>query len=130
MTTYTAFVTALAGMTITGVSTQYTTEIDYGDTADLPCSFPRLPSGGTNEETMTTCVNDGRVRVGELVVLVQANGQGTTEENYAATLTMIDSVETAVKSLKTLPIMTWEIAAGRTAVPGYWAVVLTVTGVE
>lgn len=131
MTTYAAFVAALAALDIDGVTTAYTTEIDYGDTVDLPISFPRLPSGGTNEETMTTCIDDGRLRIGELVVLVQAVGQGTTAENFTATLTMIDSVETAVKSFAPgTAFFEWELTAGLDAVPGYWAVVLTVTGKE
>ena len=132
MTTYAEFVTAVAGLSITGVNRQYTKEIDAAHTADLPVSFPRLPQGGTNEETMTTCTDDGKTRSIELVILLEPVGQSTTPANFDATVAMADNVESAIDTAGNtiMPFVTYDIAMNNTAVPGYWAVIATVTGVE
>ena len=132
MTTYTAFVAALAGLTVTGVKRSYGFEPDSIDTADLPGLFVRLPSGGTNDETMTTCSGDGKMRVADLVVIVEPTGQSTTEDRFTKTVTMADSMETALDAaLNTImPITRYEIDVNYTAVPGYLSVVATVTGIE
>ena len=130
MTTYTAFVAALAGLTVTGVKRSYGFEPDNIDTADLPGLFVRLPSGGTNDETMTTCSGDGKMRVADLVVIIEPTGQSTTADRFADTVTMADRLETALDASSIMPFVTYTIESGYTAVPGYLAVVATVTGIE
>jgi hypothetical protein len=130
MTTYTAYIAALAGLTISGVERKYTSQPDNVDTADLPASFPRLPNGGTNEDTMTTCQGDGKTRTAELIVVIEPTGQSTSAANFANTVTMCDSIETALDGLSIMPIITYTIDASLAIVPGYWAIVATVTGIE
>lgn len=134
MTTYAGFVSTISGLTITGVVTQLDHIPEIEDTADLPASFVRLPGGGINTETLTTCSGSGKSRTIELVVLIKPIPQSTASSNFAATVTMMDSIETALDANRTsiMPFVTYDISAGPEDVggTGFWAVTATITGEE
>ena len=46
--TFTSFITAITGMVVSGVSTRFTAPPASLSTADIPCSFPMLPSGNVD----------------------------------------------------------------------------------
>lgn len=136
MTTYTSLVNSISGLSITGLTRQFDHIPEYVDTSDLPASFVRLPGGGINPETLTTCSGDGKTRTIELVVLLEPFGQSTASANFSATVSMMDNVETALDaddgSTPIMPFLTYEInASGETIGEGdYWAIVATITGIE
>ena len=130
MTTFTQLVTAVSGMSVTGVTRQLSYTPNSISTADCPLSFPRLPGGG-KPEIVSTCFASGRTKSIDLVVVIDPAGQNTTDANFAATVAMADNLETAVSSLSfSGHRLTYAISmdtAVNTDNTGYWAVVLTVT---
>lgn len=93
--TYTDFVSDIAGMTVSGVTRQYTAPPQQLSTADLPASYPRLPIADNQSVTLT----HGRgllTAAVELVVVMEPYRQGTNVANFTATVTMIDAIETAI----------------------------------
>ena len=131
MTTYVSFISTVAGVTITGV----TTKLDYtplaGHTPDVPVSFPRLPGGVRNHQTSTTCMGDQKERACDLVIALEPMGQGTEETNFDATIAMMDYVETALDTLYTGGSydFTYEITAGAEFVGevNHWAVIASLS---
>lgn len=136
MTTYSAFVTAVSGLSVTGIKRQYDHVPNQVTTADLPASFVRLPSGGINYETLSTCSTSGNTRTCDLVVLVEAAGQGNPSPNYDATIAAIDNLEsalrTAAEDATIMPFLEFAITSGAVGVGGsnYWGITATVTGSE
>ncbi len=130
VTTLTQFMAALGGMAVTGVTRAYTSPPTQVSTADLPCSYPRLPSaiGGP----IVACGNNGWPQYSaELVILVEPLGQERQPTNWAKVLTMIDALQTALASTalaktKTTWTVRQEIAEPRTDT-FYWAIVAQVT---
>jgi hypothetical protein len=136
MTTYAAFTAAVAALSITGRKRAYSSPPMQITTADLPASYPRLPSGGLNTDSLSTCTNSGNRRVVDLVVVVEPLGQGTQPQNFAATIAIIDAVEAALRTASDGGIITpwleWAITTAPVIVGDtpYWAVTATVTGIE
>ena len=107
--TYTGFVNNIAGMSISGVTRQYTAPPQQLSTADLPASYPRLPIADNQSVTLT----HGRgllTAAAEIVVVMEPYRQSTNVVNFAACVTMIDSIETAiVANANTYDIDRWNI---------------------
>ena len=135
MSTFTSFVAAVAGITITGVTAKTSPPVKL-DTAELPCSYPLLPTGGD-----TTLVFGNGSKVGgnqpnyacEMVYVFEAVGQSRQPENFSGCLTLMDSVVTASRAL-TRPTdgpMSYTLRLGIVSVAGndYWAVVQSWEGV-
>lgn len=103
MTTNAAFVTAMQGLSVTGVAaaSQYNQPPNAVNTADLPVSFPMMPSGERGE-LITSCANDAKVRRMGFVILMEATGQSTQPVKYAALAAQMDNLETALDGL-TIP---------------------------
>ena len=108
--TYTGFVNNISGMSISGVTRQYTAPPQQLSTADLPASYPRLPIADNQSVTLT----HGRgllTAAVEIVVVMEPYRQSTNVANFAACVTMIDSIETAiVANANTYDIDRWSIA--------------------
>lgn len=132
ITTYANFVDALRDMTVTGIARKYESPpAGTIATADLPASFPMLPSG---EETPLTLSGEGRHLMPlmrcEMWYLFSPVAQGQANPNYEDTLGMMDHVAAALRSLdvgKTRPNWTIEVAiydasADATRPAPYWAV--------
>ena len=133
MTTYTSFISTVAGITITGVTKKHAYIPVKVSTASLPASFVRLPGGGINGETLTTCADDGKSRTVELVVILEPMGQQRPSKNFSLTVTMMDNMETALDALGDfMPMVSYEIRAEGVAVGDavHWGIIATITGIE
>jgi hypothetical protein len=97
VTTYTAFVAALAGLTVTGVTSNFTAPPKQINTADLPALYPRLPQG--TEGPMTAEGQGGWPQLtAEVVIIIEPVGQNLQPTNFAAAVTLIDALSTALRS--------------------------------
>ena len=136
MTTFATFATAVTGLTITGITRQYDYPPTQVTTADLPASFPRLPGGTLNIDTLASCDTSGNARTMQLIILVQAIGQDNSEPNYDDTITLLDAVDgalrTALDSASIMPMLEWTLSSGQVAVGGsaYWGITAEITGIE
>ncbi len=132
MTTYAQFVSALAGLTVTGVKRKFTSTPTQLSTADLPATYPRIPNaseGGLTAEGQggwptLTC---------DLVIVVEPMGQSRPSANFAATVSLIDNLNTALRGASlTKSKHSWTVRREGVNVDGgqtdYWALVATVTG--
>ena len=131
ITTYSAFATALSGLSVTGVTKAYTEPPASIPSADLPASWPGLPRG--NEHAVTFAGGGGWAEVTcDLVVAVEAVGQNTLSANYTATMTIIDALTTALRAASIgRSKLSWAISANVQIMVSdtpYWAVIASVTG--
>jgi len=131
ITSYSTFTTALAGLSVTGVTRKYTYPPESLGTADLPAMYVGLPSG---DEPMLTFQTKGGwpEMTCDLVVAVEPVAQNTQSANYDDMITIMDNLSTALRaaSIGRGPL-TWTITGNvQVAVAGatYWAVIATVTG--
>jgi len=128
ITSYTEFVAAVAALDIAGVTRAYTTPPGQINTADLPCSYPSLPTGGENPITGDAAGGWPTLRV-DLVVLLEPWAQSTRASNYAAALAMMDAVSVALRAAtlaKSRPrwqMRTEVVSIGETP---FWAVITSV----
>lgn len=130
MTTYAAYVGALAGLTVTGVKRKFTAPPTRINTADLPATYPRLPQG--QEGPMTAEGEGGWPSLTcELVMIVEPLGQNLQPTNFAATLTLIDNLSTALRNTSLAKSKNrWVIrqqAVNFGTETNYWTLVASVT---
>ena len=134
MTTITQFVTAMSGLTVTGVVRSFTYKPASVHTADLPALYVELPDAGSGDSIVSTCNDLGKTRAVELVVLLQTINQEQEEPNYDVTVTMMDSLESALDTYEGTSdlILDYEISAGGRPVGDayFWAAVASVTGID
>jgi hypothetical protein len=128
ITTYTEFVAAVAALDIDGVTRAYLQPPGQVSTADLPCSYPSLPTGGENPFTGDAAGGWPALRV-DLVVLIESWAQSTRASNYTAAVAMMDAISEALRAAelaKSRPrwtIRTEIVSIGDTP---YWAVTCAV----
>jgi len=127
MTTYASFISTLAGVSVTGVTRSYDHEPIQVETADLPAKYVKLPGGGVNLETATTCVGDGKTRSADVVVALEPIGQSNREPNWESVVAMMDYLETALDTLYTSSLFVYTIASGFVTLGevSHWAVTAT-----
>ena len=125
--TYAGFATTLAGLTVTGVSTKLTEPPAIDTSGNYPMMFPRVPSveraavalNGSAGLKTVTC---------ELVIVIERDSLSTPYTKYAATVAMIDALDTA---LATEMVASNEID-GWTITPEIneygWTIIATVEG--
>ena len=132
MTTYAAFAAAVAALELASCKRQDNYLILGAHTADCPYSFVRLPGGGRNFDTLTTCEGSGNRREIELVVLISPINQNNPEPNFDATVVMMDEIEAAIVANKPMLITDWTISAGSETIGDtpFWAVVASIEGIE
>ncbi len=132
-TSYTDFVSAVAGLSVSGVKRAFTHIPNQLNTTDLPASFVRLPDG---QEAPITADGQGGwpTLTVELVVAVEARGQDNNRRNYAKTLTLMDAVSAALRGVENGQIgkgkIRWSVRAGLDVLgeTEYWLVVARVSG--
>ena len=131
---YTAasFITALSGLSITGVTRMFAYPPETVANADLPIAYVRLPEL-TNERITLGLSGDPETLdkvQGELVVLIRADGLSMNADNFSAMTTMIDNVNSALKAAiaASAQIDRWTIRQETAIVgeSGFWALVATV----
>jgi hypothetical protein len=131
LSTYAAFAAAYGALVVTGVSRRYDHVPASVNATDLPAQFVRLPNGGRDSGSVSTCAGSGKSRSIELVVLVEAVGLNNAEPNFDATIAVMDALETAIAGMtKPLPVIGYELRSVglRVGDTDYWAVVATITG--
>ena len=131
MTTYAQLVTAVSGMSVTGVVRKFAYEPDSVQTTDMPISYVRFPSG-TRPGEISTCFMQGTSKSIEAVYVIDAGGQNTAAANFAAKVAMADNIETAVETLAATfssEFLTYTLTDESSPMDttGYHAIVLTVT---
>ena len=99
MTTYASFVTALTGMTVSGMKNMYATPISKADTAQLPCLFPMTLLGESRMAIQGGSAHHN-VRTVPLVVLMNPVGASNLAQDFSATQTMLDALDAALKTLE------------------------------
>jgi hypothetical protein len=128
--TYAQFVTAVQALTVSGVNRKYTEPPQKFNSADLPCSFVWFPSGDNKPLTFG---GGGEFKGRSLdFIVIYAETAVTADMPFAATVAMMDAVETALNGLSvgfSEPV--WNINSrlfNETAERRYWAVIATVSG--
>jgi hypothetical protein len=99
MGTYAAFVSAMQGMTVTGVKRHYNEPPASIDISDGPAAFPLLPSGEKGEY-ITSCIASAKSKTMQYVIIIEAVGQRTQGEKYGQVAALLDSLETALDALQ------------------------------
>lgn len=130
--TYTEYVTMLAGLTVAGVVKRYPTPPTQLNTAQLPASWPRLPGGETQIVTLTSGAGLPTLAC-DLVIAVNAWGQGTQPVNYAAAVSIVDALNAAlIDEADNGVIDGWalRLEVDQIGDAAYWVIVATVTGSE
>lgn len=130
ITTYASFVTALAALTVTGVTRKYSSPPASLNTADLPAMWPGLPRG--DEPRMTFEGGGGWPALFcDLVIALEPYGGNTQLANFTATVAMFDNLSSALRSASIgRSGLRWSITADAVDVSGtpYWAVMATIEG--
>ncbi len=131
ITTYASFVSGLVALSVTGVERKYAYPPTALNTADLPAMWPGLPGG--NEGHMTFQTSGGWPELTcDLIIAVEPVAQNTQSVNYAAMITAMDNLSTALRTASIgRSTLTWTITGNvQIAVAGstYWAVIATVSG--
>ena len=89
---------------------------------------------GRDDTYITSCTGSGKTRTVDLIVCLQAVDLDNPEPNYDATLTMMDSLETALDTFEGSSdmLIDYEISAGGYDVGDarYWATTATITGTD
>lgn len=97
-TSYTDFIGNVAALSVTGISRAYTEPPSRIASADMPLSFPRLPSGDHGPLTAGGFQGGWPTLRCELVVLVHALMLETDDVKFSDTLTVMDNIATAMRS--------------------------------
>ena len=131
MTTFASLVTAISGLTVTGVSKTYTYTPESLAAEDLPAQFVRLPDG-VMTAAPSNCYEVGKTREIELVVCVEPLALEMVSQNYDDTVAMMDYVESAIDTWndsQSSLVVAYSVAALGLPVgdTNYWAVVATIT---
>ena len=94
-----AFLTAIQGITVTGVVKHF----DYPplslNTGDLPAAFPLLPNAGQGEP-LATCISLSKTRNIQFVICIEPVGQSVQVLNYGKLTGLMDNLETKLDALK------------------------------
>lgn len=128
---YATFVNNLAGMSVSGVTRAYTEPPRTLNTVDLPAMWPRLPEAENSVVTLTQVAGLRSATV-ELVIALEPYQQSTQSANFAATIAMLDAIETAlVANATSFGIDRWIVRqelTGFTETIAYWSLIVSVQG--
>jgi hypothetical protein len=98
MTSFVNFISAIHGLSVTGVVRKFNHTPLQINTADMPAQM--LDFGGLSQnDDMTTCIDDGYTHAVDLVIVLQPAGQDNPGPNYSAQATMVDSLRDKLKAL-------------------------------
>lgn len=104
MTTYAQWVTGLAGLSVTGVTTKVANPPQTVNDADLPLSFPRLPTGGNTVIALTGGMGL-KEATAELVFVVRPLTLSSNKTEFPILLGLLDGIEAALSAA----VLTWGI---------------------
>lgn len=125
---YTAFASAVAAVSVAGVTTKETAPPSQVSTAVLPMAYPRLPE--LSREIVSFGYTFGLdASTVEMVFLIEPLMQNTNSANFSALTAMVDAIDTAyANAAADVGIDRWTIRQ-ETAILSdtpYWALVATV----
>ena len=126
-----AFLTAVQGWTVSGVTRHYDEPPQSLQTADLPAAWPMLPSGEMLGDVSTCADGKNKTRSIELVIAIEPVGQGTNPTNYGQIAALADAIETTLDADSTFIFpLEYSIASGIRPVAGnnYWTISAQITG--
>lgn len=107
MSTFVTFVQDVANLTVTGVKRKLLAPPAVMGTADLPLSFPRIPSQVHTYRTFSESNRSGTV---ELVIAVAPDTLNLRGSVFADACALVDNLNTA---LSTLPVVDrWSVRLG------------------
>jgi hypothetical protein len=111
-TTLSALVTAVTGMTITGVNAKFAYRPRRINAAQLPILYTRLPSRKREISTLTYGQGLKQATI-EIVIVVEMLNLNTQPANDALAVTLTDALGDALESnAATLGMDSYEIASG------------------
>ena len=125
--TYAGFATSISGLTITGVNTKLSVPPSVDSSGNYPMSFPRIPTA--TREVVTFEGGAGLKSVScELVIVIERDSLSTPVTKYAATVAMIDAIDTALATemAANQDIVSWTITSESNEYG--WVLVATVEG--
>ena len=111
-TTYTAFIAAVADLNVTGVNRVHDEPPSRIAAADMPLSFPRLPSGDHAPLTVGGYQGGWPTLRCEFIVVIHPLQLETDDVKFSDTLTVMDNIAAAMRgaSLASGPIR-WTMRA-------------------
>lgn len=130
MATFADFLTAVQAIAVSGVTRAYDEPPNSLNTADLPASFPMLPSGGIGEK-LVSCWSQNEFRTIRFAIAIEPTGQSTQATKYGQLAALMDSAGDAFKALErsqggTLAVFVeYDIEAAIITIAGndYWGIV-------
>lgn len=131
-TTYSAFVNSLEALVVSGVTRRLSSSSPQSlNSVDLPTQWVAAPSG--NESAITSGAEGGWSSLkADLIIAYEAVGQDTGPANFVATVTMLDSVTTALRGATAICLgpLRWDVKVAIVSVAGntYWAIIASVEG--
>lgn len=127
MSTFTAFVESVANLSVTGVRRRHLSPPAQINSADLPLSFPRVPSQTFVRRTFEGADYTGLV---ELVVVVSPDTLNLKPNVFAEAVALVDNLNSAFGALPVID--TWSVRLGAESFDGgataYTVLVATVEG--
>ena len=96
--TIAAFVSDMAGLTVSGVTTSRAYRPEGIPAAHLPQLWLEFPKSERDTDYSISCIDTGKIRTVQIVVCIEADGQSKPATKYAATIAMQDALETALDS--------------------------------
>jgi hypothetical protein len=127
--TYAAYISALAAISVTGVTRTYTEPPKQLTTSSLPAQFPRLPTGSQAAQTFSSAVGLSAATA-ELVIVIEPIMQNTQAVNFALALSLMDAMEAALAAAAaSIGIDQWSMEVTREAMADgtvYWLLITTV----
>ncbi|GIV82783.1 MAG: hypothetical protein KatS3mg051_2137 [Anaerolineae bacterium] len=126
-TTYSALMSALGSLSVTGVTRTSASAPRQLNTADLPYMFPRVPAG---ESEVATLVGGRGLRqaTAELVIVVEPVLQNVHSANVSAVAALVDNLDTALAdNVNDLGLDGWSLRVEQDLVgdTAYWMLVAT-----
>jgi hypothetical protein len=127
--TYANFITAIQGMTVTGVNKHFKQPPTSIVAADLPVAFPLMPSGSLAER-LVSCRDNNKIRSIGYVICIEAVGLDIQSIKYSKIGGLLDALETALDGLTIANFIDYSLTAvGGYEVAGntYWAIMAEIT---
>ena len=130
MSTYSGFLSGLAGLSVTGVTKRFSEPPAQLSSAQLPAQYVALPDGSTSVATFSG-VSGLTECVAQIRIVIEPLGQNTQSANWTKATTLIDAMQAAIATnANTLDIDSWKMAINVEPIgdAAYWVIVAEVTG--
>ena len=133
MVSASAWIAAFQALTVTGIKTAYDHPVLSVPSANLPAFIPLNFGVTATDPRNRLCAGKEKVRTADLMIAVEAIGQGKPDATYADYQTLSDALETALDAMTVVNFLSYELRTttqNEISGLGYWGIVATVTGRE